>query len=177
MGRSKKVITSFDILMNKVPGFSYVVKGLAATGKRDGEIEFIKSAVNNIPAADMANAFTQLRSTNFADIIHDHDVNDSKFRTRVAVKNNKGYSVEIWQQDYVYNKNDLGEYERKSLLVRTHLEIMGAYVDVQDYNLAKPKRFNYDRIKVKLHSATPDITKYQGDRQLYSRQDISTEKE
>ena len=53
MGRSKKEITSFDILMKKVPGFAFVVKSLAATGKRDNEIEFIKSAVGNIPAKDM----------------------------------------------------------------------------------------------------------------------------
>lgn len=169
MGRRKKIITSFEILMKKVPGFSNVVKGLEAAGKREKEIEFVKNAVNNIPAEDMAEAFSQLRSTSFADVIHDHDVNDSKFRNRLSIKHNKGYSVEIWQQDYVFNKNDKGEYERKSLLVKTHLEIMGSYLDIQDYDTTKPKTCNFDRMRIKVYGNSADITKYQGDTQLYAR--------
>ena len=177
MGRRKKVITSFEILMKKVPGFATVVTGLEATGRREKEIEFIKSAVNNIPSEDMAEAFKQLRSTVFADVIHDHDVNDSKFRTRLCIKNNKGYSVEIWQQDYVYNKDANGEYVRKSLLVKTHLEIMKSYLDIQDYETSKPKVNNFDRMRVKVYGSTADITKYQGDTQLYARTNSGAEKE
>lgn len=175
--RKKKIITSYDILMKKVPGFQVVVRGLEQTGKREKELEFIKSAVNNIPAEDMAAAFSQLRSSSFGDVMHDHDVNDSKFRSRVSIKHNKGYSVEIWQQDYVYNKDEKGEYVRKNLFVKTHVEIMKSYIDIEDHNDAKPRVNNFDRMRVKVSGASVDITKYNGDNKLYSRADNGASRE